>query len=67
MKLNFLLILHNHEKYLYWVYNMKDETVSNLLMLQKYINRKQKILKEKDYALGLGNNSKDFTINNRKK
>ena len=46
---------------------MKDETVSNLLMLQKYINRKQKILKEKDYALGLGNNSKDFTINNIKK
>ena len=39
--------------------------VSYLLMLQKYINSKQKTLK-KGYALCLGNISKDFTINNLK-
>ena len=40
--------------------------VSYLLMLQNYINSKQKTLK-KGYALCLGNISKDFTINNMKK
>ena len=38
-----------------------EATVSYLLMLQKYINSKQK-----DNALCLGNISKDFTINNMK-
>ena len=36
-------------------------------MLQKYISTKQKILELKNYALCLGNISKDFTINNMKK
>ena len=40
--------------------------VSYLLMLQNYINSKQKTLK-KGYALCLGSISKDFTINNMKK
>ena len=38
-------------------------------MLQKYIKSKQKTKKKiyiKDYALSLGNISKDFTINNKK-
>ena len=38
-------------------------------MLQKYIKSKQKTKKKiyiKDYALCLGNISKDFTINNKK-
>ena len=36
-------------------------------MLQNYINSKQKNSEIKDYALCLGNVSKDFTINNMKK
>ena len=44
-----------------------EATVSYLLMLQKYINSKQKTLKMKDYALCLGNISKKFAINNMKK
>ena len=44
-----------------------EEIVSYLLMLQKYINSKQKNSEIKDYALCLGNTSKDFTINNMKK
>ena len=44
-----------------------EATVSYLLMLQKYINSKQKTLHCKDYALCLDNISKDFTINNMKK
>ena len=44
-----------------------EATVSCLLMLQKYINSKQKNSEIKDYALCLGNVSKDFTINNIKK
>ena len=44
-----------------------EEIVSYLLMLQKYINSKQKNSEIKDYALCLGNTSKDFTINNVKK
>ena len=36
-------------------------------MLEKYINSKQKNSEIKDYALCLGNVSKDFTINNIKK
>ena len=43
-----------------------DATVSHLLMLQKYINSKQKS-KIKDYTLCFGNTSKDFTIDNIKK
>ena len=38
-----------------------------LLMLQKYINSKQMILKPKKYLLPLGNISKDFTATNMKK
>ena len=51
-----------------------EATVSYLLMLQKYINSKQKNLhckrlykKKKDYTLFLVNISKDFTSNNMKK
>ena len=44
-----------------------EATVSYLLMLQKYINSKQKKSEIKDYALYLGNVSQDFTINNMKK
>ena len=44
-----------------------EATVSYLFMLQKYINSKQKTQKIKDYALCLGNISKDFTIDNMKK
>ena len=44
-----------------------EATVSCLLMLQKYIDSKQKNKKIKDYALCLGNISKEFTINNLKK
>ena len=44
-----------------------EAAVSYLLMLQKYINSKQKNLKIKDEALCLGNISKGFTINNMKK
>ena len=42
-------------------------TGSYLLMLQKYINWKQKNAEIKDYAVCLGNVSKDFIINNMKK
>ena len=42
-------------------------TGSYLLMLQKYINWKQKNAEIKDYAVCLGNVSKDFIINNTKK
>ena len=42
-------------------------TVSYLLMIQKYINSKQKKSEKKDYAQCLGNISKYFTINNMKK
>ena len=42
---------------------------SYFLMLQKYINSKQKISEIKGYALCLGKKNflKDFTINNMKK
>ena len=43
-----------------------DATVAHLLMLQKYINSKQKS-KIKDYTLCFSNTSKDFTIDNIKK
>ena len=36
-------------------------------MLQRYISSKQKNSEIKDYALCLGNISKDFTINDMKK
>ena len=38
----YLLILHNQEKDLYEVYTITAATVSYLLMLQMYINSKQK-------------------------
>ena len=44
-----------------------EATVSYLLMLQKIYQFKAKDSKIKDYALCLGNISKDFTINNMKK
>ena len=44
-----------------------EATIPYLLMLQKYISTKQKILELKNYALCLGNISKDFTVNNMKK
>ena len=44
-----------------------EATVSYLLMLQKYINSRQKNSEIKDYALCLGNISKDFIINDMKK
>ena len=43
-----------------------DATVSHLLMLQKYINSKEKS-KIEDYTLCFSNTSKDFTIDNIKK
>ena len=49
------------------VYTIMEAAVSSLLMLQKYINSKQKTHVTKDYALSLDNISKDFTINNMKK
>ena len=42
-------------------------TVFYLLMLQKYINSKQEILKKKKYPLCLGNISRSFSPNNMKK
>ena len=45
--------------------NIMEATASYSLMLQKYINSKQDS-EIKDYALCLGNISKDFTINNMK-
>ena len=44
-----------------------EATVSNLLILQKYINSKQKILKQKKYFLCLGNASKASTSINMRK
>ena len=41
-------------------------TVFYLLMLQKYISSKQKILKFKEYPLCLGNISGDFSANKMK-
>ena len=49
------------------VYTIMKATVFCLLMLQKYINSKQKNSEIKDYAPCLGDVSKDFTINNMKK
>ena len=43
-----------------------EATASYLLMLQKYINSKQKNLEIKDYLLCLGNISKNVTINSMK-
>ena len=44
-----------------------EATVSQLLILQKYISSKKKDSEVKDYTLCLGNISRDFTINNMKK
>ena len=52
-------------KNLYYVYNVKEVTVSCLLKLQKYIKAKNSEIK--NCAQRLGNISKDFTINNLKK
>ena len=43
-----------------------EVTVSYLLMVQKYMNSKQKNSEIKGYTLCLGNISKDFTVNNMK-
>ena len=43
------------------------EATVYLLMLQKYIHSKQKTSEIYDYALCLGNISKDFTINDMAK
>ena len=43
-----------------------ETTLSYMLMLQKYINSKQKNSEIKDYTLRLGNTSKDFIINDKK-
>ena len=48
-------------------YTIMKATAFCLLMLQKYINSKQKNSEIKDYTLCLGNALKDFTINNREK
>ena len=64
---NILLILHNDEKDLYQVYTIMEGKVSYLLVLLTYINSNQKNSEIKDYALFLGNVSKDFIINNMKK
>ena len=52
---------------MYEVSTIIEATVSCFLMLQKYINSSQKNSEKKDYALYLGNISKDFTIDNVKK
>ena len=44
-----------------------EATVSYLLVLLTYINSNQKNSEINDYALFLGNVSKDFIINNMKK
>ena len=45
-----------------------EATVSDLLMLQKYINSKQRTQKKRvSTVFKLGNISKGFTINNMKK
>ena len=44
-----LLPLHNQTKDMYKVCAIMEATVSYLLILQKYINSKQKTLKIKDY------------------
>ena len=44
-----------------------EATVSYLLKLQNYINSRKKKPEMKDYALCLGNISKDLTVNNLKK
>ena len=44
-----------------------EATVFYFLMLQKYVNSKQKILKLKKYLLYLGNISVDFSANNIEK
>ena len=48
------------------VYTIMEATAFYLLMLQKYINSKQKIFKIKDYTLCLSNISKDLKISNIK-
>ena len=44
-QIHILLILHKQVKDLYYVYTLMETTNSYLLMLQKYINSKQKTLK----------------------
>ena len=44
-----------------------EAKVSFFLKIQQYINSMQKNSEIKDYALRLGNVSKDFTINNIEK
>ena len=44
-QIHILLILHKQVKDLYYVYTLMETTNSYLLMLQEYINSKQKTLK----------------------
>ena len=44
-----------------------EATVFYLLMLQKYINSKQNILKQKKYSLCLKNISENFSVKSIKK
>ena len=48
-------------------YTIMEAKVSFFLKIQQYINSMQKNSEIKDYALRLGNVSKDFTINNIEK
>ena len=47
----------------YKVYTIMEATASYLLMLQKCISSKKKFSEIKDYALCLGNISKDIWLN----
>ena len=49
------------------IYTIMEVIASYLLMLQKYLNSKEKKSEIKDYPLCLGNISKDFIINKMKK
>ena len=62
--LTYLLILHNQIKDLYYFYTIMEAIASYLLMLQEYEIKNSEI---KNYALCLGNISKDFKIDSMKK
>ena len=52
---------------MYWVYTVIEATASYLLILKNIYEFIAKCSEVKDYALYLGNISKDFTIDNMKK
>ena len=62
--LTYLLNLHNQIKDLYYFYTIMEAIASYLLMLQEYEIKNSEI---KNYALCLGNISKDFKIDSMKK